>query len=123
MVALVLAYQLWRARKGVLRKLALIVLLIPLLVVTWFARQNHFEWMFAPLSSIAYTKASGIIVDYEHQTAGQLKGVGHPVLINGAERRAGRPPPVLGQHTDDVLGEIGLSSEMIGELRRERVIG
>jgi crotonobetainyl-CoA:carnitine CoA-transferase CaiB-like acyl-CoA transferase len=83
----------------------------------------------APINSIAqlldhpHTQASGIIVDYEHQTAGQLKGVGHPVLINGAERRAGRPPPVLGQHTDDVLGEIGLSLETISELRRERVIG
>ena len=54
----------------------------------------------------------------------ELKGVGHPVLINGAERRAGRPPPVLGQHTDDVLGEIGLSSrETIGELQPGRVVG
>jgi crotonobetainyl-CoA:carnitine CoA-transferase CaiB-like acyl-CoA transferase len=83
----------------------------------------------APINSLAqlldhpHTKASGIIVDYEHETAGRLKGIGHPVLINGAERRAGRPPPVLGQHTDDVLGEIGLSLETIGELRRTRVIG
>jgi crotonobetainyl-CoA:carnitine CoA-transferase CaiB-like acyl-CoA transferase len=83
----------------------------------------------APINSIAqlldhpHTQASGIIVDYAHPTAGELKGVGHPVLINGAERRAGRPPPVLGQHTDDVLGEIGLSSETIGELRRARVVG
>ena len=83
----------------------------------------------APINSIAqlldhpHTEASGIIVDYAHPTAGQLKGVGHPVLINGAERRAGRPPPVLGQHTDDVLGEIGMSLEAISALRRERVIG
>ena len=61
----------------------------------------------APINSIAqlldhpHTKASGIIVDYEHQTAGRLKGVGQPVLINGTERRAGRPPPMLGQHTDE----------------------
>jgi len=83
----------------------------------------------APINSIAqlldhpHTKASGIVVEYEHQTAGHLKGVGHPVLINGAERQAGLPPPVLGQHTDDVLGEMGLSRETIGELRRARVIG
>ena len=83
----------------------------------------------APINSIAqlldhpHTKASGIIVEYEHQAAGRLKGVGHPVLINGTERRAGRPPPTLGQHTDDVLGEIGLSREMIGELRQARVSG
>jgi crotonobetainyl-CoA:carnitine CoA-transferase CaiB-like acyl-CoA transferase len=83
----------------------------------------------APINSIAqlldhpHTRATGIIVDYEHKTAGRLKGVGHPVLINGAERHAGRPPPVLGEHTDDVLGEIGLSLETISELRRTRVVG
>lgn len=82
----------------------------------------------APINSIAqlldhpHTKASGIIVDYEHQTAGQLKGVGHPVLINGMERRAGRPPPTLGQHTDDILSEIGLSSKSVSELRHAHVI-
>jgi crotonobetainyl-CoA:carnitine CoA-transferase CaiB-like acyl-CoA transferase len=83
----------------------------------------------APINSIAklldhpHTRASGIIVEYEHQTAGRLKGVGHPVLIDGAERHAGLPPPMLGQHTDDVLSEMGLSSEAINELRRARVIG
>jgi formyl-CoA transferase len=83
----------------------------------------------APINSIAqlldhpHTQTSGIIVEYEHQIAGRLKGVGHPVLIDGAERHAGLPPPMLGQHTDDVLGEIGLSSETISDLRRARVIG
>jgi crotonobetainyl-CoA:carnitine CoA-transferase CaiB-like acyl-CoA transferase len=83
----------------------------------------------APINSIAqlldhpHTGASGIIFEYEHQTAGPLKGVGHPVLINGAERQAGLPPPVLGQHTEDILCEMGLSSETIGELRQARVIG
>jgi formyl-CoA transferase len=83
----------------------------------------------APINSIAqllehpHTRISDIIVEYEHQTAGRLKGVGHPVLINGAERQAGLPPPLLGQHTEDILGEMGLSSETISELRRARVIG
>jgi crotonobetainyl-CoA:carnitine CoA-transferase CaiB-like acyl-CoA transferase len=83
----------------------------------------------APIHSLAqlldhpHTKASGIVVEYDHQSAGRLKGVGHPVLINGAERHAGLPPPTLGQHTDDVLGEIGLSSDAISELRRACVVG
>jgi formyl-CoA transferase len=83
----------------------------------------------APINSIAqlldhpHTNASGMIVEYEHQMAGRLKGVGHPVLIDGAARGTGLPPPLLGQHTDDVLGEIGLSTETIAELRRARVIG
>jgi formyl-CoA transferase len=70
-----------------------------------------------------HTQASGIIVEYEHQIAGRLKSVGHPVLIDGAARQAGLPPPMLGQHTDDVLDEIGLSSEAISDLRRARVVG
>jgi crotonobetainyl-CoA:carnitine CoA-transferase CaiB-like acyl-CoA transferase len=83
----------------------------------------------APINSIAqllehpHTRASGIIVEYEHQAAGRLKGVGHPVLIDGAERQAGLPPPMHGQHTDEVLIEMGLSSETIGELRQARIVG
>ena len=83
----------------------------------------------SPINTIAqlldhpHTQASGIIVEYDHQVAGRLKGVGHPVLIDGVERQAGLPPPMLGQHTDDVLSEIGLSSEAIGELRRSGVVG
>jgi crotonobetainyl-CoA:carnitine CoA-transferase CaiB-like acyl-CoA transferase len=98
-------------------------------VAHWYEALTAVGVPCAPINSIAqllehpHTKASGIIVDYVHPTAGELKGVGHPVLINGAERRAGRPPPMLGQHTDDVLGEIGLSSDAISELRHARVIG
>jgi crotonobetainyl-CoA:carnitine CoA-transferase CaiB-like acyl-CoA transferase len=83
----------------------------------------------APINSIAqlldhpHTRASGIVLEYDHGTAGRLNAVGHPVLINGEERRAGSPPPTLGQHTAEVLNEIGLSSESIDELRRTHVVG
>jgi hypothetical protein len=36
----------------------LVVIVIPLLAATWFARQNHFEWMFNPLTNATYAKAS-----------------------------------------------------------------
>jgi crotonobetainyl-CoA:carnitine CoA-transferase CaiB-like acyl-CoA transferase len=49
--------------------------------------------------------------------------VGHPVLINGEQRHAGSPPPLLGQHTDDVLSELGLSAASIDELRSAGVVG
>jgi crotonobetainyl-CoA:carnitine CoA-transferase CaiB-like acyl-CoA transferase len=83
----------------------------------------------APINSIAqlldhpHTRASGVVLEYNHSTAGPLNGIGHPVLIDGAVRHAGLPPPMLGQHTDDVLSEMGLSPESISELRRGRVIG
>ena len=40
------------------RKAVLVVLLLLTFVPAWFARQNHFEWMFNPLRNSAYVKAS-----------------------------------------------------------------
>jgi crotonobetainyl-CoA:carnitine CoA-transferase CaiB-like acyl-CoA transferase len=83
----------------------------------------------SPINSIAqlldhpHTRASGIVVEYDHDNAGRLKAIGHPVLINGEQRRAGSPPPMLGQHTNEVLAELGLSSDSIDQLRRTGVVG
>jgi hypothetical protein len=40
------------------RKALLVVLLVLTFVPTWFAWQNHFEWMFNPLRNSAYVKAN-----------------------------------------------------------------
>jgi hypothetical protein len=40
------------------RKTLLVVLLLLTFVPAWFARQNHFEWMFNPLRHSAFVKAS-----------------------------------------------------------------
>jgi len=39
-------------------KAILVLIMLPLLASTWFARQNHFEWMFNPLRHSSYVKAS-----------------------------------------------------------------
>jgi hypothetical protein len=36
----------------------LVIILLLTLAPAWFARQNHFEWMFNPLRHSAYVKAS-----------------------------------------------------------------
>lgn len=56
--ALALVVWLWRGSHRWWRKALLIVALLPLFAATWFARQNHFEWMFNPLPNAAYAKAS-----------------------------------------------------------------
>ena len=47
------------------KKAFLIIVFIPLLVSTWFARQNHFEWMFNPLANATYANSSeaGFVAD------------------------------------------------------------
>jgi hypothetical protein len=62
-VALVLSallvVVLWRGTRW-WTKAALVLLLVPVLTVTWFARQNHFEWMFKPLPASAYVAADKV---------------------------------------------------------------
>jgi crotonobetainyl-CoA:carnitine CoA-transferase CaiB-like acyl-CoA transferase len=82
----------------------------------------------SPINSLAqlldhpHTTSTGMIVDYEHPVAGPTKGIGQPILFNDDARSAGLPPPTHGQHTDDVLSEMGLSRARIDELRRSKII-
>jgi len=48
---------LWRRTRW-FANVALIILMLPLFAATWFARQNHFEWMFHPLLHSAYAKVN-----------------------------------------------------------------
>jgi phosphoglycerol transferase MdoB-like AlkP superfamily enzyme len=57
-LVIMLLLWLWRVSRGWWRKALLVVIVIPLLAATWFARQNHFEWMFNPLANASYAKAT-----------------------------------------------------------------
>ena len=56
-LATVLVIWQWRVARW-WRRLLMVVLLLLLLPPAWFARQNHFEWMFNPLRQTAYARAS-----------------------------------------------------------------
>jgi crotonobetainyl-CoA:carnitine CoA-transferase CaiB-like acyl-CoA transferase len=44
---------------------------------------------------------SGILQDLDHPSAGHLKMLASPILIDGERLSIRRPPPTLGQHTDE----------------------
>ena len=69
-----------------------------------------------------HTKANALIMQYDHAAAGCRHCVG-PVTFVDEERSASPPPPMPGQHTDEILSETGLSPAAIDELRREDVVG
>jgi hypothetical protein len=56
-VVLTLTIRLWIGGRWWSRAI-LVLLLLPVLGATWLARQNHFEWMFAPLANPAYAKSA-----------------------------------------------------------------
>jgi len=55
-LSIALTVYLWRGARW-FGRIAMIVLLAPVFIFAWFARQNHFEWMFNPLPDAAYARA------------------------------------------------------------------
>jgi crotonobetainyl-CoA:carnitine CoA-transferase CaiB-like acyl-CoA transferase len=67
--------------------------------------------------------AREMVVSVEHPGVGRLRMLGRPLRFPGAPQAPLEPPPLLGQHTAEVLRrELGLSEERIEELRRSGVI-
>jgi len=66
-------------------------------------------------------RASGMLVDVEHPQRGRYMTVGMPIKMSDSPA-AIAPSPLLGQHNDEVLSEVGYSADEIAALRRERII-
>jgi crotonobetainyl-CoA:carnitine CoA-transferase CaiB-like acyl-CoA transferase len=65
----------------------------------------------------------GLVEEVDHPTLGRLKQVGSAIgLAAMAGRSVRRPPPLLGEHTREVLSEFGVSAERIDDLLRTRVL-
>jgi hypothetical protein len=82
LLAALAVVSLWRASRW-WTKTALVLLLVPVLASAWFARQNHFEWMFKPLERSAYAVADRVdfVRDDEMVLAIEVKGdaVAYPI--------------------------------------------
>ncbi len=65
----------------------------------------------------------GLTITAEHAQAGPVKFFGSPIRFAGVADRPPMAPPVLGQHTDEVLRELlGLDAAAIAGLRERAVV-
>jgi len=62
-------------------------------------------------------------LDVPHPSGAAVPLVANPIRLSATPPRYDRPPPLLGQHTDEILRErLGMSDERIAELRRTGVV-
>jgi len=82
----------------------------------------------APINTVeqaltaAHTVARGLVTTVNHTTEGEIKIPGIPFRFSRDPAAIRRAPPVLGEHTDAVLSELGKSAEDIVALREAGAI-
>lgn len=70
-----------------------------------------------------HVQAREMIVEFEHPKAGTVKNIACPIKMSGTPARVQCPPPALGEHSAELLGELGYSEEEIEKMDQDGVIG
>ena len=66
-------------------------------------------------------RATGTIVEVDHPKRGKYLSVGNPIKLSDSPTEVTRSP-LLGEHTDEVLAELGYSTQDLAALRSSKVI-
>ena len=111
--------------------------LIPLLEAV-FKTRTKTDWLSTleaakvpcgPINNLAevfadpHVQAREMINHWSHVSGGEMDLVASPLKLRGTPVRRDRPPPVMGQHTDEVLREVlGMEATELAALRERQVI-
>jgi formyl-CoA transferase len=96
--------------------------------VSWVERFDAVGFPAGPINDYAqvladpHTLARGMLQEVDHPVAGRIRAIGSALGHAGAEDGIRRPPPLLGEHNDEVLGEI-LGQDGLVRLRASGAMG
>jgi crotonobetainyl-CoA:carnitine CoA-transferase CaiB-like acyl-CoA transferase len=75
----------------------------------------------ADLPNDPHALAAGLFETYEHHVVGRVRHPRHPTFFGGTPAALTRESPTLGEHTDEILAEVGLG-DRAAELRAAGVV-
>jgi len=67
-------------------------------------------------------QALGLLADFPHPRIPDLRLIDLPVSINGIRTTQHVPPPLLGEHTNAILAELGYNEDEVATLRERKII-
>jgi formyl-CoA transferase len=98
-------------------------------VAEWLQRCDAADVPAGPVNTIdkvftdPQTLARGMLVEMPHPTAGTVRLAGTPLNLSTTPAQMRLPPPLLGEHTDEILTNmLALDEATIAQLRREGVV-
>ena len=70
-----------------------------------------------------HVRSRDMVTTWDHPASGAVELVSSPLKLSTTPVRKDFPPPLLGQHTQEVLQELlHLSAQDLDELRKQRII-
>jgi crotonobetainyl-CoA:carnitine CoA-transferase CaiB-like acyl-CoA transferase len=94
----------------------------------WVECLKDVDTCFAPVNTLEealddpQVKALGLFTSVDHPRLGHLPQIAPPFTFSATAASVRRPPPELGEHTAEVLGELGLSDDEVGDLRARGIV-
>ena len=94
----------------------------------WLARFNDADVPCGPILTKSQVfddpqiVANDMLTTVQHPKAGRTRMVTVPLKLSATPGAIRKPSPLLGEHTDEILKEVGYSSEEIGQLKAQEVL-
>jgi crotonobetainyl-CoA:carnitine CoA-transferase CaiB-like acyl-CoA transferase len=64
-----------------------------------------------------HARHRNVVLEIDHPVEGKVRTIGFPVKLSGTPQQVRLPPPLLGEHTEEILAELSLGPDAVEKLR------